>query len=59
MNKKKRLKKIKSLEESREEHLQKIAEYKGPKYTLKPYWEKEIKRIEEEIEEEKKKLEKD
>lgn len=56
MNKKKRLKKIKSLEESREEHRQKISEYKGPKYTLKPYWEKEIKRIEEEIEEEKKKL---
>ena len=54
MNKKKRLKKIKSLEELREEHLQKIAEYKGPKYTLKPYWKKEIEKIEEEIKEEKK-----
>jgi len=58
MDKKKGLKKIKSLEELREEHLQKIAGYKGPKYTLKPYWEKEIKKIEEEIEKEKKKLKK-
>lgn len=53
MDKKKRLKRIKSLEKLREKHLIKISEYKGPKYTLKPYWEKEIKRIEEEINKEK------
>ncbi len=58
MDKKKRLKKVKSLEGLRQEHLQKISEYKGPKYTLKPYWEKEIKMIEEEIKKEKKKLDK-
>lgn len=58
MDKKKRLKKIKSLERLREEHLIKISEYKGSIYTLKPYWEKEIKRIEEEIEKEKEKLKK-
>ncbi len=58
MDKKKRLKKIRSLEKSKEKHLQKIEEYKGPDYTLKPYWKKEIKRMEDEIEEEKKRLEK-
>ena len=56
MDKKKRLKKIKSLERIKEKHLEKIQEYKGSKYTLKPYWEKQIKIFEEEIEKEKIKL---
>lgn len=56
MDKKKRLKKIKSLEKLLENHSRKISEYRGPKYTLKPYWEEEIERMEEEIEKEKEKL---
>lgn len=56
MDKKKRLKKIKSLEKLRENHLRKISEYRGPKYTLKSYWEKQIEEFEKEIKKEKEKL---
>ena len=48
--------KIESLEKSRQEHLQKIVEYGGQNYTLKPYWEGEIENFEGQIEELKKKL---
>lgn len=51
-------KKIESLEKAKQEHLQKIQEYKGPNYTLVPYWKGETEGIEKEIEKEKKKLEK-
>jgi len=53
---KKIIKKIESLEKSRQEHLQKIAEYKGPNYALKPYWKKETENYENQIEDLKKKL---
>ena len=58
MDKKKRLKKIQSLKKQKEKHLQKIREYKGPKYTLKPYWEKQITEFERQIQEEEKKRKK-
>lgn len=56
MDKKKREKKIKSLEKQREKHLEKIESYAGKDYSLIDYWKKEINRIEEEIKEEKENL---
>jgi len=56
MDKKKRLKKITSLEIQKEIHKEKLKSYQGGNYALMDYWEKEIKQFEEEIEEEKKKL---
>ena len=56
MDKKKRLKKITSLEIQKEIHKEKLKSYQGENYALMDYWEKEIKQFEEEIEEEKKKL---
>jgi len=57
MDKKKRLKKIKSLEEQKEKHEKKIKSYEGKNYALLEYWEKEINLVEQEIESEKDKLE--
>ncbi len=56
MDKKKRLKKIKSLEKQKERHKDKIESYEGRNYALLEYWEKEIERFEEDISEEKEKL---
>lgn len=48
-SKKKKRKKIKSLEKQKQEHIEKIEDYKGKDYTLPEYWEKEVKRIDREI----------
>jgi hypothetical protein len=56
MDKKKSLKKIKSFEKLKKEHLEKIENYKGKDYTLIPYWEKQIERFDREIQEEKDEL---
>jgi vacuolar-type H+-ATPase subunit I/STV1 len=56
MDKKKRLKKIESLEIQIEKHKEKLKSYEGKNYTLADYWEKEIEQFEEAIEEEKDKL---
>ncbi|MDO8467527.1 MAG: hypothetical protein AABX48_02690 [Nanoarchaeota archaeon] len=56
MDKKKRLKKIRSLEEQKEKHRDKIASYEGKDYNLVDYWEREIARMDKDIEEEKSKL---
>lgn len=58
MDKQQIIKKIKSFEKQKEEHLEKIGSYSGKDYTLIPYWEKEIKEIEEKIQEQKEKLNK-
>ena len=57
MDKKKRKKKIESLKKQKEKHLKKIEMYKGKNYSLIDYWKKEIKDFDEELEEEKEKLE--
>ncbi len=57
MDKKKRKKKIESLKKQKEKHLKKIEMYEGKDYSLIDYWKKEIKDFDEEIEEEKEKLE--
>ena len=44
------------LEIQKEIHKEKLKSYQGENYALMDYWEKEIKQFEEEIEEEKKKL---
>ena len=59
MEKKKRLKRIVGLERSKQEHREKIDEYKGKNEYLIPYWENEIERLDEKIKEEKRKLEED
>ena len=56
MDKKKRLKKIESLKKQKELHRQKIDSYRGKKDYLIDYWEKEIERFDEEIQEEVEKL---
>tara|TARA_Y100000310_G_scaffold150569_2_gene150054 strand:+ start:5250 stop:5426 length:177 start_codon:yes stop_codon:yes gene_type:complete len=56
MDKKKSLKKIKSLEIQKEKHKEKLKSYEGQNYALIEYWEKEIEQFEEEINEEKDKL---
>lgn len=56
MDKKKRLKKIKSLERQKEKHKEKMKEYSGRNYALLEYWEKEVERFEAEIEEEREKF---
>ena len=58
MDKKKRLKKIKSLEKQKLKHKDKMDSYKGKKDYLKSYWKKEIDRIDAEILDEKRELEK-
>jgi len=58
MDKKKRKRKIESLEKRIKEHKKKILEYKGKNYALVDYWEKEIKRIEKGVDKEKQKLKK-
>ena len=58
MDKKKRLKKIKSLKKQEEIHEKKIEEYGGKKDHLIPYWKGEIKRFREERKEEEEKLKK-
>ena len=55
MDRKKRKKKIESLEKQKDKHVEKIKSYIGKNYALMDYWEKEIERIEEEINEEKSK----
>ncbi len=59
MEKKKRLKRIVGLERSKQEHREKIDDYEGKDEYLIPYWEGEIKRLDEKIREEKRKLEED
>ena len=54
MDKKKRLKKIESLEKQIEKHKQKINIYTGKDYALLDYWKKEIERFEAEIKYERK-----
>ena len=56
MDKKKRLKKIKSLEKQKETHKRKIEAYKGSKDFLILYWEKQILDFEKQIDLEKKKI---
>ena len=56
MDKKKRRKKVESLEKQKSKHIEKVKSYTGKNYALMGYWEKEIERIEEEINEEKSKL---
>ncbi len=58
MDKKNLLKRIKSLEKTRDKHIEKIKAYEGKNYTTPEYWEKEVKRMEDEIREDKDKLEK-
>jgi recombinational DNA repair ATPase RecF len=58
MDKKKRKKKIESLEKQRKRHLKKIKDYKGKNYAVMEYWEREVKDFGKEIEKEKRKLEK-
>ncbi|MBU4069728.1 MAG: hypothetical protein KJ646_01990 [Nanoarchaeota archaeon] len=57
-SRKKKLKKINSLEKKKEEHIEKIKTYQGKNYALQEYWEKEIRAFEAEIEEEKERLKK-
>ena len=57
MDKKKRLKKIESLKKQKEKHKEKINSYEGKNPYVIEYWEKEIKRFDDEISEETKKLE--
>ncbi len=57
MDRKKREKRIKSLEKTREKHLEKIKTYEGKNYALREYWEREVERMVKEIKEEKEKLE--
>ncbi len=56
MDKKKRLKKIESLKKQKERHKKKINSYEGKNSYVIEYWEKEIKRFDDEISEETKKL---
>lgn len=56
MKPKKVKKAIESLEKQKEKHVEKIKDYDGQKSFLIEYWEKEIKRIEGDIEEKWKKL---
>ena len=58
MDKKKRIKKIKSLEKQKDKHRDKIKEYSGKNYALLDYWEKEIEQFEVELEKEREKIEK-
>lgn len=55
-SKKKKRRKIKSLEKQKQEHIEKIEDYEGKDYTLSEYWEKEVKRIDREIDNEKEEL---
>lgn len=58
MGKNKRIKKkIEGLKKAREKHLQKIKEYEGEDEYLVSYWEKEIENIDNQIRDEKRKLE--
>mgnify|MGYP001585753558 CR=1 FL=1 len=59
MDKKKRQKKIKSLEKQKMKHLKKIMVYERKNYALIDYWKREIGDFEKEIDKEKKKLEED
>lgn len=63
MGKKKKIEKsIESLKKRKNEHKEKIQEYKesgGKNYELVDYWEREMERIEEQIEKEEDKLDKD
>jgi len=59
MDKKKREKKIKSLQKQKEKHVEKRNSYEGKNYALREYWTKEIDRMEKEIAEEKDKLKSD
>lgn len=56
MDKKNILKRIEGIEKQKERHKRKILSYKGKKYYLKDYWEKEIARMDDEIREEKRRL---
>lgn len=55
-DKKKKIKKIKSLEKRKQEHLDKLESYEGKNYALLEYWKKEIENIESEINKEKEEL---
>lgn len=57
MDEKKRLKRIESLKKQKEKHKQKIDSYEGKNPHTIEYWEREIKRFDDEISEEMKKLE--
>lgn len=59
MDKKKILKRIKGLEKQKQKHKDKIESYEGKKDHLKPYWEKEIARMDAEISEERRRLKKE
>lgn len=56
MDKKKRLKRIESLERQKEIHREKILKYGSDKWYLTEYWEKQIAEFERQIREEKEKL---
>ncbi len=56
MDRKKRLKKIESLQKQIQKHKDKIAHYEGKNDALVDYWEKEIDGFEEQIREEEDKL---
>lgn len=56
MDKNKRLKKIESLKKQKEKHKEKINSYEGKNPHTIEYWEKEIKRFDDEISEETNKL---
>ena len=56
VDKKKKRRKIKSLEKQKQEHSDKIRDYEGKNYALIEYWKKEIENIESEIDKEKEEL---
>ena len=59
MDKKKRLKRIESLKKQIEAHRKKVLHYTGRNEFTLEYWEKEIRRFEDEIKEEEDKLGRD
>ena len=56
MDKNKIKKSIESFEKRKKEHEEKLKTYEGKNYSLKEYWEKEIKQFEEMIDELQQKL---